>query len=69
VGTLIRFAEEQFGLTRLVGRCIGSNSASARVLEKSGFSLEGRQAKHILHEGQYEDMLLFGRCSAGRDAA
>jgi ribosomal-protein-alanine N-acetyltransferase len=69
LGTLVRFAEEHFGLTRLVGRCIASNSASVRVLEKSGFSFEGRQAKHILHEGRHEDMLLFGRCSAARDAA
>ena len=66
IGLLVSFAEAHFGLTRLVGRCIASNVASARVLEKAGFSLEGRQVKHLLHQGRYEDMLLFGRCNSAR---
>ena len=69
IGMLASFAEEHFGLTRLVGRCIGSNVASARVLKKAGFTLEGRQTKHFLHKGRYEDMLLFGRCSSTRGVA
>jgi ribosomal-protein-alanine N-acetyltransferase len=68
LGMLTVFAEEALGLTRLIGRCIASNVGSARVLEKSGFSLEGRQAKHFLNKGgHYEDMLLFGRCSSTRN--
>jgi RimJ/RimL family protein N-acetyltransferase len=63
---LMSFAEEHFALTRLTGRCVASNVASARVMEKVGFSLEGRLIKHVLREGRYEDMLLFGRCSWNR---
>lgn len=69
LGMLVAFAEDHFGLTRLVGRCIASNAASARVMEKAGFTLEGRQIKHVQRDGRYEDMLLFGRCSSARGEA
>lgn len=66
VGMLVTFAEEHWDLTRLVGRCVASNPASARVMEKAGFILEGQLIKHVLRGGRYEDMLLFGRCSPRR---
>ena len=66
MGMLIGFAEEHFGLTRLVGRCVSSNVASARVMTKAGFVPEGRLIKHVQRGGRYEDMLLFGRCSSSR---
>ena len=69
LGLLVQFAEEHFGLTQLVGRCVASNISSARVMEKVGFSLEGRQIKHVQRSGRYEDMLLFGRCSGKRGEA
>lgn len=63
---LISFAESHLGTTRLVGRCLSTNHGSARVLAKCGFVMEGRQVKQVHHCGQYEDMLLFGRCNQGR---
>lgn len=69
IGALVSFAEEHLHLTRLVGRCVASNVASARVMEKAGFSLEGRQIKHVQRYDRYEDMLLFGRCSRSRGEA
>jgi [ribosomal protein S5]-alanine N-acetyltransferase len=69
LGMLVRFAEDHFSLTRLVGRCIATNIASARVMEKVGFSLEGRQLQHVRRNDRFEDMLLFGRCAAQRGEA
>ncbi len=66
---LLSFAESYFGTTRFVGRCLSSNHGSARVLEKCGFVVEGRQVKHVHHCGRYEDMLLFGRCNQARGDA
>lgn len=38
---LTRWAFAQYQLHKIVGRCVDGNAASARVLEKSGFQLEG----------------------------
>lgn len=57
---LITFAIEQLGMTRIVARCLSRNPASARVMEKAGLALEGCQRQHILKNGVYEDILLYG---------
>lgn len=38
---LATYALNHYPLHKLVGRCVNGNTASARVLEKSGFQLEG----------------------------
>lgn len=67
--TLMTFAENHFKTSRFIGRCLASNPASARVLERCGFVPEGRQVRHMRRVSGYEDMLLFGRCCGERSAA
>lgn len=57
---LVNFAIEQLEMTRIVARCLARNPASARVMEKAGLTLEGCQRKHVLKNGVYEDILLYG---------
>jgi RimJ/RimL family protein N-acetyltransferase len=38
-----------------------SNPASARVLEKAGFVLEGRLRKNVIKDGQILDSLLYAK--------
>ncbi|HEU4922584.1 MAG TPA: GNAT family N-acetyltransferase [Burkholderiales bacterium] len=66
VERLIRFAHEDLGVTRVMARCLACNPASARVMEKAGMQAEGRLAAHVLKNGRYEDMLLYGLLLPGR---
>lgn len=66
---LIGFARDELGLTRIVGRCVGGNPASARVLEKAGLQLEGRLRLHQRVAGGFDDVLLYGVVLPGRGAA
>lgn len=58
---LIGFARDHLALTRIVGRCLARNPASARVLQKAGLELEGRFRKDVRKNGRFEDVLFFGR--------
>jgi [ribosomal protein S5]-alanine N-acetyltransferase len=50
------------GLRRLEATVFAPNSASARVLEKAGFHLEGRRrAVYVQRDGSVCDGLLYGR--------
>jgi len=40
------------------------NPASARVLEKAGFTLEGRQRRTVVKDGRVGDLLLYARLAA-----
>ncbi|OYU45102.1 MAG: GNAT family N-acetyltransferase [Burkholderiales bacterium PBB4] len=66
---VMAFGEQHFQVSRFVGRCLASNAGSARVLLKAGFVAEGRQVQQVRHPGGWEDMLLFGRCTAARQVA
>ncbi len=57
---IIPFAYEHLNTTRIVARCLARNQASARVMEKAGLRKEGHLLKHVLRNGKYEDMLLYG---------
>ncbi len=60
-------ALESGGLRRLEASVFAENHASARVLEKCGFSLEGvRRAHYLDRSGNVCDALLFGRLTARR---
>ena len=63
---LINYAQSEFGITRVIARCLARNPASARVMEKLGLVQEGRLVKHVNHRGKYEDVLLYGSVLAGR---
>ncbi len=46
-------------LNRIEARCKVVNLASARVLEKAGFRLEGVLRQHQRTKGNFEDMKLY----------
>jgi [ribosomal protein S5]-alanine N-acetyltransferase len=50
-----------FELHRIYAEPFANNPASARVLEKSGFVLEGRLRKNAIKDGQVLDSLLYAR--------
>jgi RimJ/RimL family protein N-acetyltransferase len=53
----IAFAE--FGLVKITAHVFSDNVASARVLEKCGFQLEGLLRKHYLKDLKFFDSRLF----------
>lgn len=48
------------GLHRVSAECDARNTASARLLERAGFRLEGRRPAHTWIKGEWTDDLLFG---------
>lgn len=60
VRRLSDFAFEQYQLQRLFGQVFATNTASARVLEKAGFLLEGTLRNHFFKDGQVSDVKIFG---------
>lgn len=52
---------KKFSLTRMFASTYVTNTASARVLEKAGFVLEGRLRKNVIKEGQILDSLLYAK--------
>jgi RimJ/RimL family protein N-acetyltransferase len=54
------FAFAEFGLIKIIAHVFDFNVASARVLEKSGFELEGYLKKHFNKHGRYIDAKLYG---------
>ncbi len=48
-------------LKRIYGYVFSHNKASARVLEKCGFKLEGKLKKHFLKNGKYIDVFMYGK--------
>jgi ribosomal-protein-alanine N-acetyltransferase len=53
------YAVEQHGLLRVYAVPFESNKASHRVLEKSGYRLEGRMHKSAIKDGQVIDQLMY----------
>lgn len=60
VRKLCDYAFSEFGLIKIVAHVFDFNVASARVLEKSGFELEGYLKKHFKKDGRYIDAKLYG---------
>ena len=56
---MVAYAFETFEIDRLFAKPFGSNTASQRVLEKAGFTLEGRFEKTIIKNGEPEDELVY----------
>ncbi|MCX6750164.1 MAG: GNAT family protein [Candidatus Pacearchaeota archaeon] len=55
VRLIVNYAFRKYKLKRLSARCRTFNKASARVLEKAGFKLEGIHRKELKKNGQYLD--------------
>jgi len=56
----VRYLFDTFDPHRLYATVFGWNPASARVLEKCGFRLEGRLREAIQKEGRFTDLLMYG---------
>ena len=52
---------ERFGLVRISAIVNVNNTGSARVLEKAGFSLEGRMVSNAIKDGIILDQLLYAK--------
>jgi [ribosomal protein S5]-alanine N-acetyltransferase len=61
VVALTDFCFENFPLRRISAEVFANNPASARVLEKAGFTFEGRLKNHVVKDGQLLDSLLYAR--------
>jgi RimJ/RimL family protein N-acetyltransferase len=55
------FCFNNFPLRRISAEVFANNPASARVLEKAGFSCEGRLKNNVVKNGQILDSLLYAR--------
>lgn len=54
-------AMRELRLYRLFARVVAENEASARLLQRQGFELEGRMRNAVFKHGQLADSLLFAR--------
>ncbi|MGH9880451.1 MAG: GNAT family N-acetyltransferase, partial [Pyrinomonadaceae bacterium] len=60
VRVFVRYAFSELGLLRLTAHVFESNIASARVLEKNGFKLEGHLREHFIKDGKLIDVRFYG---------
>lgn len=56
---IIDFAFKTYDITRIYARPFGTNLASQRVLEKTGFRLEARFERSLFKNGEYLDELVY----------
>jgi ribosomal-protein-alanine N-acetyltransferase len=61
VALMNTFAFGSLSLRKLHARVVDANIGSARVLEKSGFKLEGRLKDYYYIDGSFYDLMLFGK--------
>jgi [ribosomal protein S5]-alanine N-acetyltransferase len=61
VPAFVNYCFKEFSLNRISAQTYLSNPASARVLEKAGFVLEGRLRKNVVKDGQVLDSLLYAK--------
>jgi [ribosomal protein S5]-alanine N-acetyltransferase len=64
VKALTRWAFRRLDIVRIQARVFESNRASARVLEKAGFELEGCLRRHVTKNGWTLDLLIYGKIKA-----
>jgi len=65
VRAVIPFAFATLRLHRLEAACIPSNTASTRLLEKTGFLREGYAREYLCINGIWQDHLLYARVTGG----
>jgi ribosomal-protein-alanine N-acetyltransferase len=59
VKLVTEYAFKRYKFKRIVGRCRSFNKASARVLEKAGYKLEGIMRKDAFKDGKYYDNMIW----------
>lgn len=65
VSVFVPWAFERFSLTRIFAHVFAYNVASARVLEKSGFTREVLLRRAVIKDGKVLDEWLFARVTEG----
>jgi len=65
VGAMLAYAFDDLNLHRVEAACVPHNAASRRVLEKTGFRLEGQARAYLKINGAWADHLLFGVVNDG----
>jgi ribosomal-protein-alanine N-acetyltransferase len=65
VRAMVSYAFDDLKLHRVEAACVPANLASRRVLEKSGFELEGQARAYLKINGDWADHLLFGVVNDG----
>jgi ribosomal-protein-alanine N-acetyltransferase len=60
VRAYVEYAFGEFQLLKLMAHTFEFNVGSARVLEKNGFTLEGRLRKHFIKDGELLDARFYG---------
>lgn len=68
VRAMVEYGFQELGLHRIFAEPYAGNKASARVLEKAGFTLEGRLRASVFKDGRILDQLLYAIVSAGSAA-
>ena len=61
VNAVTRYAFDELSLFRVEAGVFAWNVSSARVLEKCGYSFEGRLRKQAFKDGQHLDVMLYSR--------
>ena len=61
VSEFVNHCFNKFPLHRIYAEAYANNPASARVLEKAGFVLEGRLRKNVVKDGKVLDSLLYAK--------
>jgi len=61
VKLITEYGFKKLKLKRIVGQCRTFNKASARVLEKAGYKLEGILRKDALKNGKYYDNMVWAK--------
>jgi len=61
VPAFVDYCFKEFSLNRMFAMPHSNNPASARILEKGGFILEGRLRKNVVKDGQILDSLLYAK--------
>ncbi len=65
VAAMVAYAFDDLNLHRVEAACVPDNTASRRVLEKTGFRLEGQARAYLKINGAWADHLLFGVVNDG----
>jgi RimJ/RimL family protein N-acetyltransferase len=61
VRRMTAYAFESFDVDRIEAGVFGWNRASCRVLEKAGYTFEGRQERAVFKDGEVTDRILYAR--------
>ena len=65
VAAVLRFGFDQLALNRVEATVLRGNTASAALLARAGFQLEGRLAERAWHRNAFHDMHMFGLTRSG----